>query len=353
MPENRKSKSRQYRKIIINATLLAIILCTAFSICAAFIGAENAHTFFNSIPLAVFWTIFALLIIFGFFAFIALRRNPALLLMHVGCLLIILGAMWGSQKAHDLRANFFNSDKIYKSRMIIYENSSDNRLFQADGKNFTKLPFSVRLNDFRIESYPTGSLKILLPKNTTLTLTAAKGETNYIPSLQLTIEILQTFKNFRLTLDGQNHITVDLNDSAENPALQIKITDANGSSETQYIFQKFASHSPGKTNLAFDYSLPVRQYVSSVDIIRKNKIVANGNIHVNKPLHYAGYHFYQTSYDQKDHRYTVLSVVSDSGLNTVYTGFILLLASLIWHFWIKKLPQLAKNTRLERQQNAN
>ena len=31
--------------------------------------------------------------------------------------------------------------------------------------------------------------------------------------------------------------------------------------------------------------------------------------------------------------YTILQVVSDSGLNLVYGGYVMLIAGVFWHFW--------------------
>ena len=67
------------------------------------------------------------------------------------------------------------------------------------------------------------------------------------------------------------------------------------------------------------------------------KIVAAKTIEVNKPLHYGRFHFYQHSYDDQNHQYTVLSVASDSGLYCVYAGFLLLCLGTFWKLWFGRL----------------
>jgi hypothetical protein len=81
----------------------------------------------------------------------------------------------------------------------------------------------------------------------------------------------------------------------------------------------------------------VRDYISDVQVVKDGKVVAEKSIEVNHPLHFGGYHFYQSSYDAEGHRYTVLSVVSDTGLNLVYAGYMALGIGVFWHFWLRHL----------------
>ena len=74
-----------------------------------------------------------------------------------------------------------------------------------------------------------------------------------------------------------------------------------------------------------------QDYLSTVSVIEDGRTVRTQTIEVNHPLHYGGYHFYQHDYDPAGSRYTVLGVVSDSGLQGVYVGCILLAAGLVVH----------------------
>jgi len=78
---------------------------------------------------------------------------------------------------------------------------------------------------------------------------------------------------------------------------------------------------------------PVRDYYSDLVVLDDGRTVAEKTIEVNHPLHWGGYHFYQSDYDHEAHRYTVLQVKSDSGLWLVWVGMVLLVAGTFWRFW--------------------
>ena len=81
----------------------------------------------------------------------------------------------------------------------------------------------------------------------------------------------------------------------------------------------------------------VRDYISDVQVIKDGSVVAEKSIEVNHPLHFGGYHFYQSAFDAREHKYTVLSVVSDTGLNLVYAGYLVLGIGVFWHFWLRHI----------------
>ena len=45
----------QFKRALLWAALIAVILLALLSIYGAFLGAERARAFFNSLPLAVYW----------------------------------------------------------------------------------------------------------------------------------------------------------------------------------------------------------------------------------------------------------------------------------------------------------
>ncbi|MFA5252240.1 MAG: cytochrome c biogenesis protein ResB [Phycisphaerae bacterium] len=81
----------------------------------------------------------------------------------------------------------------------------------------------------------------------------------------------------------------------------------------------------------------VRDYISDVQVVKDGSVVAEKSVEVNRPLHFGGYHFYQNSFDPEAHKYTVLSVVSDTGLNFVYAGYLALGIGVFWHFWLRHI----------------
>lgn len=78
----------------------------------------------------------------------------------------------------------------------------------------------------------------------------------------------------------------------------------------------------------------VRQYLSNVKIIEDGSAVLADQIRVNKPLHYGGYYFLQQDWGlREDNLYSVFTVVSDSGIDMVFGGYIFLCIGLFWQLW--------------------
>ena len=76
--------------------------------------------------------------------------------MHLGSILVLLGALWGSNGGHALARRLFGLDKIPQGQMGILEQTQENRVLLADSNSTRELPFFVRLKDFRMEYYQPG-----------------------------------------------------------------------------------------------------------------------------------------------------------------------------------------------------
>jgi len=225
------------RRSILWAALIIIILLIFFSIYGAFLGSARAQDFFNSLPLVVYWFALCLMLIAGIIIF---RRPGRLLLIHCGCILVLLGAMLGSDAGHKLRQKLLGIDKIHRGQMLIYQGQESNKVAMEKDSQIKELPFSIRLKEFRVDYYePTSGA--------------------------------------------------------------------------------------------------VRDYISSLAVIENDKTVAEKDVEVNHPLHYGGYYFYQYSYDTQAGQYSVLMVVSDTGLGLVYAGYVMLCVGVIWHFWLRDI----------------
>ncbi len=79
----------------------------------------------------------------------------------------------------------------------------------------------------------------------------------------------------------------------------------------------------------------VKQYRSAVSIYH-GSTGWPAEITVNHPQHVLGYHLYQMSWGQDPRLYSVLLVASDSGLNLVYTGFVVLVLGVVLRFWFRR-----------------
>ena len=330
----------RFRRSIIRAALILIVLLIVLSIVSAFYGAEKSAELFNSIPLIVYWLVLAVFLIAGLAIFYRLIRMPGLLLMHLGCVFILIGAMWGSRAGHHLQKKLFGIDKVPFGYMVIYEQTAENSIVDEDDKVLIKLPFSIYLEDFRIEYY-SGLLYIQvenmdggkwqIPDEVGQELVLNEGK----------IKIVRVFRNFKIDVSDGKKVTTDAAGFGINPAVEIDIELPNGVTKKQLVFAKFPQESFSDYGLKFIYGsqqeAAVRDYYSDVVLLEGEKQIASKTIEVNHPLHYGGYHFYQHSYDLQKGEYTILAVYSDSGLNLVYAGYLMLSSAVLWHFWFRHI----------------
>ncbi|MBL7215564.1 MAG: cytochrome c biogenesis protein ResB [Phycisphaerae bacterium] len=330
----------KFRYFVMWAALILLVVLIVLSIYGAFLGAADAQLFFNSLPLASYWLVLGYWLILGCallagrVSFRKLIKAPALLLIHSGCLLVLVGAMVGSEAGQKIQKKYFGMDKIRRGQMQIFQNQ-ESRQVQSDSGQIKELPFSIRLKDFRIEYY----------KPTDLRIQNRQGNTWKIPILLNTefdlgsefgkVTILKQFRNFLITIDDGIRKAIDSNQAGSNPALEVQIEYPDGTTITRYVFERFQGHIHPEDKFLLVYKGAIRDFISDLAIIENGKIVAEKNVEVNHPLHFGGYYFYQHAYDPHAEQYTILMVVSDSGLFIVYAGYLLLLAGVFWHFWLK------------------
>ncbi len=238
---------KKLRRFVMWSGLILIVLLTILSVVGAFYGAEKAALFFNSLPLTVYWLTLTVFLVAGLVTFRRLIRVPGLLFIHLGCVFILVGAIWGSEAGHRLQKKLFGIDKVPFGYMMIYEQTAKDSIVDEDDKVLAKLPFSIYLEDFRIEYYKSRS--------------------------------------------------------------------------------------------------SVKDYFSDVILLEGEKQITKKSLEVNHPLHYGGYHFYQHSYDPEKGQYTILTVYSDSGLNLVYAGYLMLCSGILWHFWFKHFIKFFKRSQ--------
>jgi hypothetical protein len=146
---------RRMRAMGLWVTLAAVGALAALSVVGTFRGAEGARTLFTSEPLAVFWILLAAFLVACFFFGTGLLRSPGLVAMHVGSILVLVGAMWGSDKGHSVAEKLLGWKKIPHGYMMIREGAATDEVADdATGEPVGRLPFQVGLKDFRIEYYP-------------------------------------------------------------------------------------------------------------------------------------------------------------------------------------------------------
>ena len=224
--------------------------------------------------------------------------------------------------------------------MLIYEQTAENNIVAEDDKILAKLPFSIYLEDFRMEYYSSRSY--LLVEN-------QSGDIRQIPDevgaeLNLNegkMKIVSVFRNFKIDISNDKKVATDAAGAGMNPAIEINIELPSGISKQKFIFARFLQKSYSEDGLKFTYvsqqTPAVKDYFSDVILLEEEKQIAKKTIEVNHPLHYGGYHFYQSSYDPEREQYTVLTVYSDSGLNMVYAGYLMLTLGVLWQFWLRHI----------------
>jgi len=335
------------------AAMVLILLLFFLSVYGAFIGPERAKVFFNSTTLGVYWVAFALLLAVGIVLFRRLLRVPALLLLHAGCILIVTGAIWGSEAGRSLQKKLLGIDIVPTGQMQIYEGYSDNRVILEDNE-IRELPFYIKLKDFRIEYYQPGHIYIQTRQGDA----AWEFPVEIGAAFQLgpqfgTVEIIKVFENFRIAIDGDSRTAVDEPWTGINAAIEVRTESPDGMVSTRYVFERSRVDIYPDAQLYMSYERVISDYVSELQVIRNGRVVAEKDIEVNHPLHFGGYHFYQHSYDAQAGQYTVLMVGPDTGLASVYGGFLMLCIGAFWHFWLRRLPKSAQIRLPELDQKAN
>jgi len=361
---------KNIRRLLMWAGLVLIVFLFLFSVLGAFIGTARAQKFFNSVPLAVYWFVFVGVLVWGILSFKRLRRVPGLFLMHAGCVLILSGGMLGSGAGHEFSAKFFGVDKIPRGTMVIGEGTQDNRVTlpkqDQEEQEVRELPFYVRLKDFRLGYYKPSYLfvreviveeevtdghdhadgeeqkiadgndqKTVLPKEQRIAVRV--GTAAEIWDSGVKVRFLREFANFKMRIDGAKREYWDDPGPGLTGAVEIELEYADGrESVRQFIFESMADMYEDEFNFSFRRQM-ISDFISELEIVKNGEVVAAKDIEVNHPLHYGGYHFYQHEYDSRNGAYTVLQVVSDSGLRLVYAGYIMLCAGVLWYSWLRGL----------------
>ena len=368
---------KRLRRTVLWGAMISIVFLILFSIYGAFIGAERAQSFFNGIPLTLYWVVFILLLTLGIGLFRRLLRTPGLLLVHLGCICVLACGMWSSQGGHQIQKRFFGIDKIRAGQIVIYEGMQEERVIpdwakqvtfglnqegkpviyetgsgpssvlQNDDKRIFSLPFQIRLKDFRMDYYDPTRLFVRAMDGRLWKLEPIEEGSRFDLGDEATLTILEVFKNLKLKKSGEEFIVYDSEGHGSNPALRVLLEHADGTQEEQFAF----SFSPGHMNknkrflMQYQTEGMVRDYFSDVQIIENGKAILEKTIQVNDPLYYGGYHFYQHSYDSRNGQFTVLMVASNSGLYGVYAGYWLMVSGIIWHMWINRVLKRKKVRR--------
>ena len=331
------------KKLLMWVALVLLLLLVVLSVASAFMGSVKARQLFNSVPLVVYWVVFGLLLIAAFIQFKSFLHQPSLFMLHAGPILVLAGAMWGSEGGHELARKYFGSRKIQSGYMALPQGATDSRLMSADiQQELGKLPFKLHLRNFWLEYYRSG-LPVLTGKKADGTRfeLPCEAHTEFVIDEGVKIKVLRSFENLKVTSLDERITVSDEPGLGRNPAVEIEITKADDSVERGYLFERFPTMNSAGREFELGYSAGpiagISDYKSHIQILYPNEASPRLEriIEVNHPLHFAGYHFYQHSYDSEALQYTVLHVVSDSGLRLVYLGYWLLGLGVLGRFYLR------------------
>ena len=327
----------RFRRIQLLITLILLAFLAICSIIGTFYGAQWSKGLFNSAPLTMFWFALTLIFTLALFSSLRMKKAPGLVMIHVACVMILLGSIWGSEAGHSLRKDLLGNDKVPGGYMTIYEGHSENRIMSRYLEDkLAELPFSIYLNDFRMEYYrDDGRLLIRSPHGRIHVLHAVSGHALEPGEGIERLKIVRVFKNLKVKAGKNAPTVVDDPGVENNPALEIEVSLPDGKCERRYVFQRFAQRNIIPDGWAMQYALGIKDFFSELNVVKDGEIAGSKVIQVNDPMHYGGYYFYQSSYDAGHGRYTVLSVTSDSGHRPVFAGYFFLCLGIFWHFWLQ------------------
>jgi len=295
------------RRTALWATLIGIGVLAALSVAGAFLGDRRAGALFNALPLAVFWVLLTSLLIAGAALFPGLRRSAGLLATHVGCALVLVGSMAGSDRGHRLTHRLLGREKTPAGKMIIFEGEESNRLFDvADDGGVAvtgELPFSVRLRDFWIEYYepwpllvageaaegdveraparidwavgkevglpgtearltvtqylensrPIYALEATGADGGTLSVPATEGREVPLDDPKTTVRIVRVFSHLRVEGAGEELRVFDVPGSSANPAVEVELAHADGTTTRQFVMAGFPARHGRQSVVGFRY----------------------------------------------------------------------------------------------------
>lgn len=244
-----------------------------------------------------------------------LKAPAGHLLLHAGLVVVIAGA-------------FVSRAQRFEAQLPLYTGRPADIAYHG-GDSF-RLPFTVSLEEFRIDYYREPRGRLVLDEGGHRRVFAAKEGLVVRPASGGTVKVLRTVRDFGITPKNE---VVEKSRYWLNPAVQLLVS-AGGHERRLWIF----SHFPGmhRGGLPFEVYYPLEQaeirgFHSLVSLRSADGAARQGEVAVNRPLKFGDYSLYQTSYDPADAGYSLLTVTRDRGVWVVYAGFILvLLGVLLW-----------------------
>jgi cytochrome c biogenesis protein ResB len=243
---------------------------------------------------------------------------------HVGVLVMVAGAVISSIWAQ----RGFLPLPIGQSSKVCYD----------DKNKPIQLPFEVHLDDFKVERHTSQQEALvvyLLKEETARAFPIRVGEEYEVGGSPYKVTILRYEPDFMVLGKGEYG---SRSKSPKNPAIQVQVS---GSSQerTEWVFLKFPGmHRDPDAEIVLEYNSvrgKEKDFKSTLRLLQDGQVVASKTIEVNKPLKYAGWAIYQSSYDDKHESWSGLEIAKDPGVPLVYLGFLLITIGVLYSFYLR------------------
>lgn len=259
----------------------------------------------------------------------AIHTRPGVLVTHVAVLAILAGSVirlvWGVHGVLPMRVG------------------ETHRSFRVGDSHVKPFPFEIRLDNFWID-YRGVAMHILQVADRTTGQSESIAFTQpgayRLNLIKADIRVLGVYPDFVMDTSGPGSRT----DRPNNPAIHIEIA-RNGHVSRRWLFARFPNarfpgHDGGGemaccADIQTAYGVQpgdIEQFRSRLSVLENGKVAVEKTIHVNEPLKYKGYVFYQSGYNPKDPSFSSLQVAKDPSVPMVYAGFMLLPIGLVWSF---------------------
>lgn len=259
------------------------------------------------------------------------KKNIGFLLNHAGLWITITSGVLG---AGDLQ----------RLSYYLEENKDFTNIAYNDKGEKYQIPVALKLNDFRIESYPP---KLILYNNITGKALLEEGKSYF----EVKEGASSTIFDWEIIVDKVVNHAIIQGDSmfveSEVPgsavAAYIKVKNIKSSHQKEgwissgsYKFKWVPLVLNDKYTLGM-LEPEAKVYESSIEYMSESGKNDSIILQVNKPFKIEGWKLYQQGYDSEKGRWSTLSIIEavrDPWLPVVYFGIFLLIAGSIYLFWI-------------------
>ncbi|MBI4682082.1 MAG: cytochrome c biogenesis protein ResB [Nitrospirae bacterium] len=259
----------------------------------------------------------------------ALKLRPGIFLSHLGVMMMFMGGA-----VHGLFA---------VRGTLALEAGQTRGEFAGDDGTQKAMPFNVLLKNFQIRYWEQEKHIIYALKkwegsghdgeDLLESVQVEPGKVAHFKSVAADLTVIKFYPNFSIGDSGP----VTMDESRQNPALAVKLTDSK-TAKPSYLFANYPDFH-GVQDMAgiryvYEYNPGrIKQFESRIAVLEDGVEKMEKVISVNSPAGYKGYRFYQSGYDPKNPNFSSIQVAKDPSVAFIYAGFAVLMIGLTWALW--------------------